>query len=76
MSQIATALERIAAAAKAQGLPRFAERAGVPYTTVFEWSKADWRPKAVQTLEKLSDAAEFTELPDAQEAPTDAVDAA
>jgi hypothetical protein len=35
-----------------------ADITGIPYTTLVDWRKANWRPKAVETLEKLSLAAE------------------
>ena len=46
-------LAPIKEAAEAEGLPAFAKRCGIPYTTLVHWRKADWRPGAVDTLGKL-----------------------
>lgn len=56
MSEIATILDRIQQAADGGGLPSLAQRSGVPYTTLLDWQRAGWRPKAVRTLEKIAAA--------------------
>lgn len=61
MNQIDAAVRSIKKAAEAEGLPAFAKRAGVPYTTLVDWQKAGWKPKAVATLERLTQAAAATE---------------
>ena len=66
MSQITRAIERIAQVGKKQ-LPALARQAGVPYTTVVDWKAKHWRPKAVETLERLADAAEELLSKDAEE---------
>lgn len=50
-------IETIATAADAEGLPALSKRSGVPYTTLIDWQKAGWRPKAIQTFEKVAAAA-------------------
>lgn len=57
MNQIEAAVRSIKRAAETEGLPAFARRAGVPYTTLVDWQKAGWKPKAVTTLERLALAA-------------------
>lgn len=57
MTHVELAIEAIAQAAKKLGLPEFARRADVPYTTVFDWSVKDFRPKALKTFDKLVEAA-------------------
>lgn len=47
----------IAHAANSEGLPSLSRRSGVPYTTLIDWQKASWRPRAVATLERLAQAA-------------------
>lgn len=61
MNQIDAAICSIKKAAEAEGLPAFAKRAGVPYTTLVDWQKAGWKPKAVTTLERLTQAAAVAE---------------
>jgi len=59
MSQVARAIERIQKVGSADGaLPEFSRVSGVPYTTLIEWRAKDWRPKIVQTLERLEAGAE------------------
>lgn len=54
MSEITSILTRIQQAADDSGLPSLAQRSGVPYTTLLDWQRAGWRPKAVRTLEKIA----------------------
>ena len=56
MTEIASILERIQQAADDSGLPSLAQRSGIPYTTLLDWQRAGWRPKAVRTLEKIAAA--------------------
>lgn len=59
MHQIARTIERIEKATTSPGsLPELAREAGIPYTTVVDWKARGWRPKAIKTLEALSDAAD------------------
>ena len=67
MTRIADAIDVVKRAAEAEGLPAFARRSGVPYTTLRDWQRAGWRPSAVATLEKLIDAANDT-LPQSEAA--------
>lgn len=57
MNAVTDTLKAIETAAAVEGLPAFSRRAGVPYTTLIDWQRAGWRPRAVATLEKLADAA-------------------
>ena len=57
MTDLATIIQKIETAAEAEGLSSFAKRSGVPYTTLRDWQKDGWRPKAVQTFERLAQAA-------------------
>lgn len=57
MNAVTLALADIQRTADAEGLPALARRAGVPYTTLIDWQKAGWRPRAVATLERLAEAA-------------------
>ncbi|EGF96763.1 hypothetical protein [Brevundimonas diminuta] len=57
MNHVTTALTEIERAAKAEGLAALSRRSGVPYTTLIDWQKAGWRPRAVATLERLAHAA-------------------
>lgn len=57
MIDVAHAIRAIEAAVEQVGLAEFARRAAVPYTTAVDWREKGWRPKAVETLEKLAAAA-------------------
>lgn len=57
MTHVDAAIRDIQAAAEKDGLPALSKRSGVPYTTLVDWQRAGWRPKAVATLEKLALAA-------------------
>lgn len=50
-------IQSIEQAAEEQGLPELAKRSGIPYTTLMDWRRAGWRPRAVQVLERLALAA-------------------
>ena len=56
MTEIASILDRIQQAADGDGLPSLAQRSGVPYTTLLDWQRAGWRPKAIRTLERIAAA--------------------
>lgn len=60
MNSVTNALADIQRAAETEGLPALARRSGVPYTTLIDWQKAGWRPRAVATLERLAAAAAAT----------------
>ena len=47
-------IDTINVAAETEGLPALARRSGVPYTTLIDWQRAGWKPKAVRTLERLA----------------------
>lgn len=47
-------IDTINVAAATEGLPALARRSGVPYTTLIDWQRAGWKPKAVRTLERLA----------------------
>jgi hypothetical protein len=51
-------IRSIEQAVEEQGLPELSKRSGVPYTTLRDWQKAGWRPRAVEVLEKLAAASE------------------
>lgn len=57
MDDLTPIIDVIAKAAKAEGLPSFAKRTGVPYTTLIDWERAGWRPKAIVTFERIAKAA-------------------
>ena len=54
MTSIADAINDVKRAAETEGLSSLSRRSGVPYTTLIDWQRAGWRPKAVTTLEKLA----------------------
>lgn len=58
MSRVDVALKRISEAADEVGLPEFARRSGVPYTTLAYWRAHGWRPRVMVTLAKAEAAAE------------------
>lgn len=58
MSDIATTIDRIRAAASQGGLVALAQEAGVPYSTVHSFAKRGWSNKNLDVLEKLSAAAD------------------
>lgn len=58
MNDVSRIIAEIAAAAEDVGLPEFARRAEVPYTTLADWKAKGWRPKVVSTFGKLAQAAE------------------
>lgn len=66
MNSVTNALTDIQRAAETEGLPALARRSGVPYTTLIDWQKAGWRPRAVATLERLAEAAAATPANDDQ----------
>lgn len=57
MEDLSPLIATIATAAKAEGLPSLSKRSGVPYTTLIDWERAGWRPKSIQTFEKIAKAA-------------------
>lgn len=57
MTEVSSALDRIEAAAKTGGLPALAKAADVPYSTAAELRGKGWRTRAIDTIEKLSNAA-------------------
>lgn len=57
MTDLARIIRTIEAAAEAEGLPSLSKRSGVPYTTLRDWQKDGWRPKALQTFERVAEAA-------------------
>ena len=57
MDDLNRLIETIETAAKKEGLPTLSKRSGVPYTTLIDWQKTGWRPKAIVTLEKIAAAA-------------------
>jgi hypothetical protein len=57
MTDLASIIRAIETAAEAEGLPSLSKRSGVPYTTLRDWQKDGWRPKAVQTFERVARAA-------------------
>lgn len=72
MTDVTLAIEQIRIAAKAHGLPELARVSGIPYTTLVDWDKADWRPRSVKTLERLATAAATLPAPDTPQ-PAEAV---
>lgn len=52
----------IAAAVDRTGLPAFSRASNVPYTTLLHWHKHGFRPKVIDTFEKLAAAAERDEI--------------
>lgn len=58
MTDVARAIEAIEKAAEKVGLPELSRRANVPYTTVAEWRAKGYRPKIIETFEKLTSAAD------------------
>jgi hypothetical protein len=50
-------IRAIEQAADEQGLPELSKRSGIPYTTLMDWRRHGWRPRAVQVLERLAEAA-------------------
>lgn len=66
MQDLDRIIQTIAVAADNDGLPALARRSGIPYTTLIDWQKAGWRPRAVVTLERLAEAAAATPANDDQ----------
>lgn len=58
MSALSATLRSIATAAEEMGLPAFAAKSGVPYTTLAYWRARGWRPRVIQTLAAAEAAAE------------------
>lgn len=56
MTEITALITRIRNVADEDGLPALSQRSGVPYTTLMDWQRAGWRPKAIRTLEKIAAA--------------------
>lgn len=54
---VSDAIASIEAAADKIGLPELAKRADVPYTTLAEWRAKGWRPRTVESFERLLRAA-------------------
>lgn len=61
MAQLALTIQRIAVIGERIGLAKLSRVSGVPYTTLVDWKASGWRPRAVQTLEKLAAAADVIE---------------
>lgn len=51
-------IRSIEQAAAEQGLPELSKRSGIPYTTLRDWQKVGWRPRAIEVLGKLAAASE------------------
>lgn len=61
MSKVSQTISLIAAAVERHGLPAFSRASNVPYTTLLHWQKHGYRPKVIDTFEKLAAAAEAAE---------------
>lgn len=61
MTSVAQKVALIAAAAERLGLPAFSRASNVPYTTLSYWRQHSYRPKVIDTFEKLAAAAEAEE---------------
>lgn len=61
-------ISRITKAIKARGAPAFARDAGIPYTTLRDWQKRGFCPSGLDTLEKITRAAEEVLAGDRQDA--------
>lgn len=66
MTDLASIIRSIETAAEVEGLPSLAKRSGVPYTTLRDWQKDGWRPKSLQTFERVAKAASTLPANDAR----------